>query len=297
MLSVCIPIYNVNVNELVSALQAQAAKLDVPIEIILIDDHSNDNFMAVNKELTASIVKYVYLPENIGRARVRNKFLEFAQYENLLFLDCDSEIVRADFLARYITELKNGAKVICGGRIYSEVVPPKNIRLHWKYGRTIESQPAAIRQLEPNASFMTNNFAIAKSVFEEIKLNEKLEGYGHEDTLFGYDLEKHGIIVKHIDNPLLHAELHNNAVFMKNTESALHNLVKVCAIMQNDETLINEVRLLKTYFRLKKSGMLFFMRMGYVIEGKAIRALLAAGIANMFLYNFYKLGYLSKIMK
>jgi glycosyltransferase involved in cell wall biosynthesis len=296
MLSVCIPVYNVNVSKLVSALLEQVELLGEPCEIILIDDHSELRFADINKGLASDNVKYHFLAENIGRAKIRNLFLKYAQYEYLLFLDCDSEIVRNDFLAKYMEELKKGSKVVCGGRIYSDVVPPKSIRLHWKYGRTIESQPVSVRQMHPNASFMTNNFAIEKRVFQEVKLNELLEGYGHEDTLFGYDLKSRNIIVKHIDNPVLHAELNSNRVFMENTESALRNLVKVCEFMNYNAEFMNEVKLLRAYSSLKKKGMLFFIRISFAIKHPLARLMLVSGIANMLLFNYYKLGYFSRVI-
>jgi glycosyltransferase involved in cell wall biosynthesis len=293
MLSVCIPVFNVNVANLVNALEGQVVKLNIPVEIILIDDHSNEAYTSENRCLKSVITKFIPLQENIGRARIRNLFLKHAQYDNLLFLDCDSEIIKPEFLAIYCEEIKKGSGVICGGRIYAAIRPLRNKRLHWNYGRKKESKSVADRQKNPNASFMTNNFVVKREILEEIKLDERLTGYGHEDTLFGYQLKLRNISVRHIDNPVLHADLHKNNVFMQNTESAIRNLVAILFFMNHDKEFINEITLLKVYTKLKKQKLLFFVKPIYFILSPLVRALLCAGFANMFLLDFYKLGYLS----
>jgi glycosyltransferase involved in cell wall biosynthesis len=293
MLSVCIPVYNVGVGRLVKTLQEQMAKLDVPIEIVLIDDHSEQKYVEGNSTLGDSNVKYIALPENIGRARIRNLFLKYVQYDHLLFLDCDSEIVKKDFLQTYISEIKKGAKVVCGGRVYSDTMPPKLFRLHWKYGRDKESKPASERQKNPNASFMTNNFVVDRKVFEGIKLDERVTGYGHEDTLFGYQLKLKNIEVVHINNPVLHAHLQSNAQFVENTESAILNLMRITSFMGEDEVFISSVTLLSAYSKCKRYKLLPFIRFLFRINAPILRPLLCSGFDNMMALNFYKLGYLA----
>ncbi len=291
MLSICIPVYNVKVGKLVMALSEQAKGLDVPVEIVIIDDHSDEVYHKENKALETEGIKYIYLPENIGRSRIRNLFLKHVQYNYLLFLDCDSEVLDKQFLAKYITEIERDERVICGGRVYANTMPDRSTRLHWKYGRTKESKPANIRQLNPNASFMTNNFVVEKNVFEAVQLNEKLNGYGHEDTLFGHELKLKGVAIKHIDNPVLHAELHSNEVFMDNTDSAIRNLNSIMKFMGNDEDFINDITLLRVYYRFKKWNLLFLIRFLFAINRPLIRPSLCSGFDNMFALDFYKLGY------
>ena len=100
MISVCVPVYNFNITALVDELLKQSAQINVPTEIIVIDDCSNlfkDENQKVSKD-----AKYIELSENIGRAKIRNRFLEYAKYKFLLFLDCDSLVVKNDFLLKYL---------------------------------------------------------------------------------------------------------------------------------------------------------------------------------------------------
>lgn len=51
MISICIPVYNFNVNDLVKQLSFQLELLDVISEIILIDDCSDSSFKKVNERI------------------------------------------------------------------------------------------------------------------------------------------------------------------------------------------------------------------------------------------------------
>lgn len=296
MISICIPIYNVNLTSLVEGLLAQANVLGAPFEIILIDDSSTPVFANENMKLKAPNLTYLGLHENIGRAKIRNLFISTAHYNYLLFLDCDSQLVSKDFLKNYIEETKKGEKVVCGGRVYTDTPPADDKLLHWKYGREKESKPATVRMVHPYRSFMTNNFLIEKKVLESIKFDERLSGYGHEDTLFGYQLQKQGIPIKHVDNPILHAELQTNTEFLVKSENAISNLKSILSYVNNDKAFIEDVTLLKYYISLKKYGLLFLVTVPYALFKSAIKNMLSRGSASMALLDLYKLGYLATLI-
>jgi glycosyltransferase involved in cell wall biosynthesis len=291
MLSICIPVYNVKVKDLVGALLEQTNKLNIPYEIIVMDDCSDPEFAEVNSRLAG--ITYYGLKENIGRAKIRNQLVKAAKYNYLLFLDCDSQMVSDDFLKAYLTEMKDGQKVVCGGRIYSKTIPEGNYRLHWRYGKNKESQPASVRMANSYQSFMTNNFFIEKKVLEAIPFDERLSGYGHEDTLLGYNLKKQNVTIKHIDNPILHSDLQTNEEFLQKTECAISNLKKILEYVNNDKAFIEDVMLLRYYNSLKYTGLLPLIKVCFLPSKSIIKKLLSKGFANMTLFNFYKLGYLS----
>jgi glycosyltransferase involved in cell wall biosynthesis len=295
MISICIPIYNVNVTTLVEGLLAQANSLNVPFEIILIDDSSYPEFTNENMKLKAPNLTYLGLHENIGRARIRNMFISTAHYNHLLFLDCDSQLVSDMFLRSYIVQIDKGEKIVCGGRVYTEKAPSSDKLLHWKYGKDKESKAASVRMANPYRSFMTNNFLIEKKVLEKVPFDERISGYGHEDTLFGYQLQKQGIPIKHIDNPILHAELQTNTEFLEKSENAISNLKDILSYVNNDKVFIKDVTLLKYFTSLKKMGLLFLVKLPFSLTRSMLKSRLSKGMASMALFDFYKLGYLATI--
>ena len=84
---------------------------------------------------------------------------------------------------------------------------------HWKYGSLREQSSVEQRNLKPYHSFMTNNFLIPKSIFLAIRFEEALTQYGHEDTLFGMELQRRGVPIVHLANPLRHGGLEAEGKF------------------------------------------------------------------------------------
>ncbi|MBT8259925.1 MAG: glycosyltransferase [Bacteroidia bacterium] len=291
MISICIPIYNFDVSNLIKNLSHQSNVLEEPTEIILIDDCSNNYFKKINKEVCEREI-YIQLEKNIGRAAIRNKFLEYASYNYLLFLDCDSIIHSDNFLLNYIKAIKNYPnQLICGGRVYPKSPPERAQLLRWKYGVYKESKPFDIRNLNPNKSFMTNNFLIPKEIFNKVRFNENLVEYGHEDTLFGYELKKNNIDIIHIDNPVLNGELESNSNYITQTEKAVGNLVKILKYLNNEKGFIEDVEVLRIYFKYFKLRKLIILV--FSIFKPVIRSLLSKGYVNLYLFDFYKLGTLA----
>ncbi len=186
MLSVLIPVYNYNCFDLVNELNQQALDQEMPYEIIVMDDCSTQP-AAENKEINKlENCTLIELPENVGRAKIRNLLADKAQYDNLLFLDCDACPNTNFYIQRYTSFCKEENIVVCGGRVYESVPPPEpELYLHWLYGKKREVIPVVERQKAPYHSFMSNNFMISKTLFNKIRFNEKITTYGHEDRLFG----------------------------------------------------------------------------------------------------------------
>lgn len=230
MLSVCIPVFQVDVRPLVLALRKQAGALPVPVEIFCLDDASDPAFRAVNRELAGqSMLRYEELPRNVGRARIRNRLAQQARFPFLLFLDSDARLVRPDFLRQYVDRLPAGG-VLCGGGVY-QPRPPADPRrwLHWYYGSRMEQWPVARRAEQPYRGFKTFNFLAPRELLLRLPFHESLEGYGHEDTLWGLFLEREHIPVQHFDNPACHAGLETAGVFLAKQRAAakqLHALEK-----------------------------------------------------------------------
>jgi GT2 family glycosyltransferase len=294
MLSICIPIYNYNVQKLVRDLHSQASALKNNFEIICIDDCSDANFKNQNKPITGlSQVKYAELNENIGRSKIRNLFLKHVSYDHLLFLDCDVEIISESFVKDYIKSITSDSKLICGGLSYSSKKPPRTFRLRWKYGRVKEVVSTENRLKDPHKSFKTVNFLIKKEVFETIQFDETITSYGHEDTWFGYQLKKNGVQIKHINNPVLHTQLETNEQFIFKTEQSIKNLIRINN-MANDPEFEKSITLLQTYRKLKSIKIVFLLELLFWISKPAIRKLLVLGFTNTNLFASYKLGFLTQ---
>jgi glycosyltransferase involved in cell wall biosynthesis len=288
MISICIPVYNFNVVDLVTKLSNQAGLLNVPSEIILIDDCSDSPFQKQNESICKKEI-YIRLEKNIGRAAIRNRFLNYSKFDNLLFLDCDSVVISDNFLSDYVQAIKEHPNcVICGGREYQKSSPERNKMLRWKYGLKRESKSCMVRNQDPCRSFMTNNFGISRKIFELIRFDERLIDYGHEDTLFGFELKKRNINIIHINNPVLNGYLEKNEEYIKKTELAISNLRSILQFTNYDKDLIESIALLHIYYNVYKARRI--IQIIFIILKPLIKYLLSKGFINLELFDFYKLG-------
>lgn len=298
VLSICIPIYQLDLHPLVSALQAQMAGLFRPVELLLMDDGSGEKWRSLNADLAEQPhTRLIFLPANVGRAAIRNRLAEAAQQPYLLFLDNDAELVRPDFLARYLAALEAQPKaaVICGGRVYAAHPPEAAYLLHWRYGHARESLSAEQRQQQPHRSFMTNNFLIRRDLLLDVRFDERLRQYGHEDTLFGFRLAQRTVPMLHIDNPVQHGELETNATFLRKTEQGIENLVRIWRDFDLPPGFEETVTLLRAYRRLRRAGLL--LRGAYGLLRPWLQVRLLAGTAPMRGFDAYKLLYLARMVK
>ena len=146
-LSLCIPIYNRDVNKLIQGLQKQCLSLNLNTEILAFDDFSNQEIRSLNIPLKdMKLVNYQEMETNLGRSVIRNRLARESRGEYIIFLDCDSDIISPDFISDYWVH-RNSAVVI-GGREYPEN-PPKGCTLHWKYGTHREVKNAEARNQRP----------------------------------------------------------------------------------------------------------------------------------------------------
>jgi len=292
MLTVCIPVYNKDVTSLVTTLLKQIMASDKDVNVVLIDDKSSSSFVQTNQNISNEVL-YVPLNQNVGRSKIRNKFLEYTDAQYLLFLDCDSKIIKDDFIETYLNYLnQHESRVLVGASVYSSNKPSRQYRLRWKYGRLKESKAYADRVADSNFSFKTNNFIISRACFAENLFNETISGYGHEDTLFGHELRKKEIQLDHIDNPVLNEILDTNQEFIFKTEEGLCNLLKVLQLTNHDESLVSSIKLLGYYKRYRSSRL---FKLFFTVARNPIRYMLIKGCASLFWLDVYKLGYLIRI--
>ncbi len=226
--SILIPVYNTSIQHLVEDLHQQANSLNTQFQILLIDDCSELSCSYLNKKVALlENVSYQVLTNNIGRAAIRNLLFETAQYDNCIVLDGDVSIIKADFIKTYLEHLTTD-NIVVGGHVYQKVAPlNKKKYLHWLYGSEIESKTAQERAKQPYASFMTSNFACSKAIFNQLKFDEQIKGYGHEDTLFGFAAQEKNIPIQHIENAVQHDGIDEVEVFLSKQKNAVQNLKKL----------------------------------------------------------------------
>lgn len=294
MISILLPVYNIDVCGLTSNLSDQVLNSRLNAEIIVMDDGSDEKYSMLNSIVSIMpFVKYIKLEKNIGRINIRKKLAATANYDWLLFIDGDSKILSEEFLISYYKSIASGKDVIAGGRVYDPEAPVDHqYSLHWKYGREREKN----KTTNSNSfyGFMSNNFMIKKNVFTQITFNDALSGYGHEDTLMGIELENMNCTIRYINNPVLHLVLDANEAFINKAKNALINLKNISYEVPR-KILIRHVKLFR-YYALLQSWHIVNVFKAVVIPFKNyIEKNIQSNNPSLFLFDVYRLFYFSNI--
>ncbi len=293
MLSILIAIYNLDVRELVTNLDQQCRASGIKYELLCFDDHSRSSFHHLNASLhQLRSVRYKRFAANQGRAQLRNALGRDAAFPYLLFIDGDSRVVADDYISNYLSHLDEQL-VLVGKTVYQRQPPEEpDWQLRWLYGRRREQTAAAERQKAPYQSFKTHHFVIPKSIFLRIEFDGSLERYGHEDTLFGLQLQSRQIAIKHLDNPLEHTGLDSTRDFLNKSKAAVKNLYRLSKSKEHFSS-----RLLQKHKQLKSLRLSGAVGNLYPILAKPLEAHLQSRHPMIGLFDLYKLTYLCWLAK
>ena len=286
MLSILIPTYNYDCTNLVRDLHRQAECAGIDYEIVVADDASPIKECAerVREINTWPNCRLIELERNLGRARIRNRLADEARFEWLLFMDSDAEVISDSFIVDYLKH--TDADVVCGGLCHADVLPSPEVSLRYAYEKRADKKRAACyREQRPYEQFITFCFMVRASVFQAIRFDDSITEYGHEDTLFGVELERRKVNIRHIDNPMRQGGIETNAEFVEKTRAALRNLVLM------EDNMRNHSLLLKLY------GVLHLIRLDGCIarwfshNEDWLKGQLMESTPQLRLFFLYKLGY------
>lgn len=275
MISVVIPTYETKCVALAREMSRELDAYGLEGEVIVLDDCSP------HWEMNAEVdeiehCRLVRNDRNYGIAANRNRLMDLASGDYLLFLDADVFPVEDDFVKRYYDARGNG-DVLIGGLRYREI----ENKLRYTYGKAVEETAS-----HSMSHFITSNFFIKSEICKKVRFNEEFKAYGHEDTYFGIELRSAGYKVVVINNPAYH----------DNTDTAEEYLGKV-------RTSIDMLYVHREKLKVCPSPLLKVMPlmrvMGWMVRplfrlfrGRMEKNLLGER-PSMMVLNAYKLGYLS----
>jgi len=292
-LSICIPVFNFDVRELVVGLKKEIDINGIDAEIILIDDASETFFKQINTSLQDHVHHLIFLEENIGRSKIRNLFLQYVRGKYLLFLDCDVKIDSKKFLQNYLCQLKKQPDIEL---IYG------NFKIESQYSNTLRNRYSVEREIFSGdqstdfSLFKTVNFIIKKEVFEKFPFNEELTEYGYEDFIFAKLLELNKVRFLAINNPVIHFDDTSNEVFLRKASIGMNSLCKLSKGSQNI-AFIKDIKVYRAAMKLRQLKLDFLFLLIYGIFERKVKKNLLSENPHMKCFDFYKLGVLLRKMK
>lgn len=145
LISVIIPTYN-RVHTLPRAVESVLNQSYSRIELIIVDDGSDDGTAQYVESLGDARVRYVINKQNLGPAEARNKGVNLSKGEWIAFLDSD-DVWETDKLEKQMNYVQNAGgeckMVYCEYAIYQEsemlgIVPEKEMDIMEKSGQLLE---------------------------------------------------------------------------------------------------------------------------------------------------------------
>lgn len=284
-LSILIPVYNFDATALVDSLRQRLAAEGVSGEVIVGDDGSTQPQPWLDRLAGVAGVRVHRAPHNLGRAAIRNRLADAAEGRWLWFLDCDTALAPGFSLSRFFTPENEGAPVLCGGIVVPPEMPP-HATLRYKYEQAdVRRRTADVRNRQPYSQLSTCNLFIRADVFHSIRFDETITSYGHEDTLFGMELEARGIVVRHIANPVVHLGLEPNAVFLAKTETSLRTLYSLAPRLGVGS------HLLRMASRLRRFHLAGIVSLLFRLLRRPLRRNLLSRHPSLAAFKLYKMGY------
>lgn len=294
LLSVLIPTFDHKCYTLVAELQRQLEAAGYGYEIIVADDGGRDQVCAIANLRINELpqCRFIRRRENVGRAAIKNFLAREARGEWLLFIDSDAEVTDPHYIRRLLDAISDagGTQVIIGGLRHADTMPSPEVSLRYLYEKEADRhRTARERSIQPYRHMTPFNLCVRHSVMQTITFDEQCREYGYEDALFGVTLQQNGIGVTHIDNPLLHTGLENNAVYLAKAETALRTLHCLGDRMMR-HSHVGQAAITLQRWHVKGLAALLFR-----VFRPIMRRNLLGKKPSLTVFSLYKLGYLCTI--
>lgn len=203
-------------------------------EIILVDDGSLDaNLIEL---LTILVQKWpgpayiVRLKQNQGRSIARNRGIDLAKGEYVLFIDADMVPQKTDFLEKYFEIIeKKSAAIVFGGFVTNEDVNNKETALHHHLSKIGDCRPLCDRKNLGAYAVASNNLMVRRQLINAHRFDDGFKGWGWEDTEWAFRAVLNGYGLVHIDNPAVHIGLDSSQTMLKKYKEAGPNLAHMLA--------------------------------------------------------------------
>jgi glycosyltransferase involved in cell wall biosynthesis len=233
LISVLIPFHGDDPSELLRVLDMQAGQYGLAIEFVLGDDASYGGTPALLRSRifkSKQAVTLIVAPQNLGRARMRNRLAQAASGRHLLFLDADMLPDSPLFLSRYCELVaRTDPMIVFGGISLAQTPSSRATALHRSLSLATECLTADERRKNPVVHVFTSNLLVRADIFRQCEFDTGFAGWGWEDVEWALRAGAK-FPVLHTDNPATHLGLYEDAALLGRYETSVENFRRLICL-------------------------------------------------------------------
>jgi glycosyltransferase involved in cell wall biosynthesis len=234
-LSIIIPTYNrkKKLAKCLKALHKQKISQE-SYELIIVNDGSTDETKKfLEEEMNFHENLKALHQENSGQAKARNKALDIAQGQVILFID-DDIYTSEDFLKTHIEFHKKNPEITKSCLGLTLWTPDEKITpyMHWltQGGHQFAYHKLKADQIVDYKHFYTSNISVKRDLIAEARFDTDFKGYGWEDIEFAYRLFKNkSLSIEYKPNALAY---HDNFMDPYSLKKRMNSVGKSAKIFQ-----------------------------------------------------------------
>lgn len=172
MISIILPVYNREKTVVRAAESVLKQSIDEDLELIIVDDKSNDDTLSRVERLKDPRVRIVKMTENGGACKARNEGIRCAKGEYIAFQDSDDEWLDGK-LKKQVELLKASQSdlVFCG---FTKWIGEKSTKIPRRRFSLPENNEDIFTELLMDNFVSTQTILAKREVFEEVKFDESL---------------------------------------------------------------------------------------------------------------------------
>jgi glycosyltransferase involved in cell wall biosynthesis len=214
-----------------SALLKRLGSVPLGVEIILLDDGSASATLMADvlsaAERLAAPARLIVWGANRGRAAARNRLIEEARGEYVLFLDADMIPDSPRFLSIWLGVLSTQKpRVAFGGLSVAQTAVCEDTALHHNLFARSDCAPPRARAQKSAQSTASANLAVRRDFLAAHPFDPCFTGWGFEDTDWALSAARRTSIL-HVDNPATHVGLDTVATLMRKSAEAGRNFARL----------------------------------------------------------------------
>jgi glycosyltransferase involved in cell wall biosynthesis len=226
-ISVLTPFHRHDPSPLLHSLSRAATN----IEFILLDDGSASATLLADVvhacgRLDAS-ARIIVWRDNKGRAAARNRLVQEARGEYVLFLDADMAPDGPRFLQTWLDTIdRERPLVVFGGLSVTNAVRTHENALHYDMFAHSDCRAARARAREPTQFAASANLLVRRDFLQTNPFDDGFVGWGFEDVDWALRAAQHTPIL-HIDNAATHVGLDEVTVLLRKSRQAGPNFARL----------------------------------------------------------------------